>query len=182
MVQLEKNWFSCKACSFPFAQVPSLRLWPRLWYWGILSVVFLKTSLASYFRHILTKITVFKLTIFYNLQKYPDKIFPYKQEMSRFWSFKIAILAKICVWNVPTWWVPFTIQVQSPPHLVEKSESRHIDTGRMLGILNFFYCIVGAIQLTILLDLLALIGCVFFFFLGCDNLKIAGATFPYFNR
>ncbi|XP_053381790.1 solute carrier organic anion transporter family member 5A1-like [Mercenaria mercenaria] len=40
----------------------------------------------------------------------------------------------------------------------------------------------GAIQLTILLDLLALIGCGFFFFLGCENLKIAGATFPYFNR
>jgi len=42
--------------------------------------------------------------------------------------------------------------------------------------------IAGAIQLTILLDALALIGCGFFFFLGCDNLKIAGATFPYFNR
>ncbi|WAR16892.1 SO3A1-like protein [Mya arenaria] len=27
----------------------------------------------------------------------------------------------------------------------------------------------------------ALIGCGFFFFLGCDNLKMAGATFPYFN-
>ncbi|KAL3892149.1 hypothetical protein ACJMK2_004386 [Sinanodonta woodiana] len=40
---------------------------------------------------------------------------------------------------------------------------------------------MGAIQLALILDLVALLGCTFFFFLGCDNLKIAGATFPYFN-
>ncbi|ESO83194.1 hypothetical protein LOTGIDRAFT_92173, partial [Lottia gigantea] len=39
----------------------------------------------------------------------------------------------------------------------------------------------GAIQLTLALNLLALFGFTFFFFLGCENLKIAGATLPYFN-
>ncbi|XP_041361891.1 solute carrier organic anion transporter family member 5A1-like [Gigantopelta aegis] len=39
----------------------------------------------------------------------------------------------------------------------------------------------GALQLILLLNVLALGGYTFFFFLGCDNLKIAGATFPYFN-
>ncbi|KAJ8305036.1 hypothetical protein KUTeg_017412 [Tegillarca granosa] len=37
----------------------------------------------------------------------------------------------------------------------------------------------GAIQLTLLLDGLALVGFILFLVLGCDNLKIAGATFPY---
>lgn len=39
----------------------------------------------------------------------------------------------------------------------------------------------GAIQMTLILDILALGGYTMLFFLGCDNLKIAGATFPYFN-
>ncbi|XP_050389881.1 solute carrier organic anion transporter family member 5A1 [Patella vulgata] len=39
----------------------------------------------------------------------------------------------------------------------------------------------GAIQLALALNVLALFGFTFFFFLGCENLKIAGATLPYFN-
>lgn len=37
----------------------------------------------------------------------------------------------------------------------------------------------GAIKLTLLLDSLALLGFLSFLVLGCDNPKIAGATFPY---
>ncbi|KAI8777069.1 solute carrier organic anion transporter family member 5A1, partial [Biomphalaria glabrata] len=38
-----------------------------------------------------------------------------------------------------------------------------------------------AIQFVLLLNTLALCGFSFFFFMGCDNPKIAGANFPYFN-
>ncbi|XP_071114023.1 solute carrier organic anion transporter family member 5A1-like [Haliotis cracherodii] len=60
--------------------------------------------------------------------------------------------------------------------------------GAVIGILIGGYLIKrlqlqpkGAIQLTLVLNGLALCGFTFFFFLGCDNRKIAGATFPYFN-
>ncbi|XP_029640892.1 solute carrier organic anion transporter family member 5A1 [Octopus sinensis] len=60
--------------------------------------------------------------------------------------------------------------------------------GAVVGILiggcvlrRFQLCPKGAIQMTLILDILALSGYILFFFLGCDNLKIAGATFPYFN-
>ncbi|GFO38515.1 solute carrier organic anion transporter family member [Plakobranchus ocellatus] len=39
----------------------------------------------------------------------------------------------------------------------------------------------GAIQFVLLLNTAALCGFSFFFFMGCNNLKIAGANFPYFN-
>jgi hypothetical protein len=39
--------------------------------------------------------------------------------------------------------------------------------------------IEGAIQLTLLLDSMALLGFLSFLVLGCENPKIAGATFPY---
>lgn len=42
-----------------------------------------------------------------------------------------------------------------------------------------FTCIEGAIQLTLLLDSMALLGFLSFLVLGCENPKIAGATFPY---
>ena len=67
--------------------------------------------------------------------------------------------------------------------------AKKVEYGSLCSFCTTFTIIVygfsifsGAIQLTIVLDGLALLGCVFFFFLGCDNLKIAGATFPYFNR
>ncbi|GAB1599393.1 solute carrier organic anion transporter family member 5A1-like [Argonauta hians] len=60
--------------------------------------------------------------------------------------------------------------------------------GAVVGILiggcvlrRFQLCPKGAIQMTLILDIIALSGYILFFFLGCDNLKIAGATFPYFN-
>ncbi|XP_060076397.1 solute carrier organic anion transporter family member 5A1-like [Ylistrum balloti] len=37
----------------------------------------------------------------------------------------------------------------------------------------------GAVQLALVLDILAFIGFISFFILGCENLKIAGATYPY---
>ena len=37
----------------------------------------------------------------------------------------------------------------------------------------------GAIKLALVLDALALCGFVLFLVLGCDNVKMAGATFPY---
>ncbi|CAG5122707.1 unnamed protein product, partial [Candidula unifasciata] len=39
----------------------------------------------------------------------------------------------------------------------------------------------GAIKFVLLLNTLALCGFSFFFYMGCDNVRIAGANFPYFN-
>ncbi|XP_074656314.1 solute carrier organic anion transporter family member 5A1-like [Tubulanus polymorphus] len=39
----------------------------------------------------------------------------------------------------------------------------------------------GGIQLTLLLNVLSLMGFSVLFFLGCDNMKLAGATLPYYN-
>ena len=40
----------------------------------------------------------------------------------------------------------------------------------------------GALQFVLGLNCLAVCGFGIFFFLGCDNQRIAGATLPYFNR
>ena len=40
----------------------------------------------------------------------------------------------------------------------------------------------GALQLTLTLNFVALATCGVFFMLGCDNVKMAGATRPYLNR
>ncbi|KAH9488977.1 Solute carrier organic anion transporter member 5A1 [Bulinus truncatus] len=60
--------------------------------------------------------------------------------------------------------------------------------GAVIGILMGGYILKrlalspkGAIQFVLLLNTLALCGFSFFFFMGCDNPKIAGANFPYFN-
>ncbi|GFR75414.1 solute carrier organic anion transporter family member [Elysia marginata] len=60
--------------------------------------------------------------------------------------------------------------------------------GAVIGILMGGYILKrmqlspkGAIQFVLLLNTAALCGFSFFFFMGCDNLKIAGANFPYFN-
>ena len=43
-------------------------------------------------------------------------------------------------------------------------------------------CVAGALQFVLGLNGLALCGFGIFFFLGCNNRRIAGATLPYFNR
>ncbi|CAL1542188.1 unnamed protein product [Lymnaea stagnalis] len=60
--------------------------------------------------------------------------------------------------------------------------------GAVIGILMGGYILKrmalspkGAIQFVLLLNTLALCGFSFFFFMGCDNPRIAGANFPYFN-
>ncbi|CAG5133316.1 unnamed protein product, partial [Candidula unifasciata] len=60
--------------------------------------------------------------------------------------------------------------------------------GAVIGILVGGYILKrmalspkGAIQFVLLLNTLALCGFSFFFYMGCDNVKIAGANFPYFN-
>ncbi len=42
--------------------------------------------------------------------------------------------------------------------------------------------IAGAMQMTIIFNIMALFGFTVLIFLGCDNVKMAGATLPYFNR
>lgn len=60
--------------------------------------------------------------------------------------------------------------------------------GAVIGILMGGYLLKrfqlkpkGAIQFVLGLNCLAVCGFVIFFFLGCDNQRIAGATLPYFN-
>ena len=37
-------------------------------------------------------------------------------------------------------------------------------------------------QMTIIFNIMALFGFTVLIFLGCDNVRMAGATLPYFNR
>ncbi len=39
----------------------------------------------------------------------------------------------------------------------------------------------GAVRLTLTLNMMALCGFMMCLFLGCDNVRMAGATLPYFN-
>ena len=50
------------------------------------------------------------------------------------------------------------------------------------GCCPLWLCVAGALQFVLGLNGLALCGFGIFFFLGCDNQRIAGATLPYFNR
>ena len=42
--------------------------------------------------------------------------------------------------------------------------------------------VLGAVKMMLALDVLGIFGFSCLIFLGCDNVKMAGATLPYFNR
>ncbi|XP_059175220.1 solute carrier organic anion transporter family member 5A1-like [Physella acuta] len=101
-----------------------------------------------------------------------------------------AICCEICIVSGFVVFLPKYLESQfgTSPSLANLYTGGIGIPGAVIGILIGGYILKrlalspkGAIQFVLLLNTLALCGFSFFFFMGCDNPKIAGANFPYLN-